>query len=129
MYIDSHKVDDEVVQHLTQEVEVRPYASVFEDLKKLNAEKKVLIDSYRYLLSKKIWLDPYKASLALFNCVDASNAIIKQSKKISWNFIYILGPIALAKSLKNPSELEGLRQCHLRDGAALVKHKDYINSH
>lgn len=29
--------------------------------------------------------------------------------------------IALPKALKNATELEGMRQCHLRDGAALVK--------
>ena len=30
------------------------------------------------------------------------------------------GPIALLKALKNPVEQEGMRQCHIRDGAAVV---------
>ena len=29
-------------------------------------------------------------------------------------------PVADAKSLKNDIELEGFRQCHIRDGVALV---------
>lgn len=29
-------------------------------------------------------------------------------------------PVADAKSLKNDTELEGFRQCHIRDGVALV---------
>jgi Xaa-Pro aminopeptidase len=29
-------------------------------------------------------------------------------------------PVADAKSIKNVTELEGFRQCHVRDGVALV---------
>jgi Xaa-Pro aminopeptidase len=29
-------------------------------------------------------------------------------------------PVADAKSIKNTVEIEGFRQCHIRDGAALV---------
>jgi len=102
LYIDNNKVDDGVHHHLTKEVEIRPYSAVFEDLKKLNLEK------------KKVWLDPNKASLALFNCVDSENAVVKSS------------PISLAKSLKNPAELEGLRQCHLRDAVALMTYLTWL---
>jgi Xaa-Pro aminopeptidase len=31
-------------------------------------------------------------------------------------------PIMLAKAIKNPTELEGFRQCHIRDAAALCKY-------
>jgi Xaa-Pro aminopeptidase len=34
----------------------------------------------------------------------------------------LLSPVADAKSVKNPTELEGMRQCHIRDGAALSKY-------
>jgi Xaa-Pro aminopeptidase len=47
--------------------------------------------------------------LALFNCLKPEFVLEKFS------------PITLAKSLKNPAELNGLRQCHLRDAAALVQ--------
>jgi Xaa-Pro aminopeptidase len=30
------------------------------------------------------------------------------------------GPIALLKALKNDVELEGMRNCHIRDGVAVV---------
>jgi Xaa-Pro aminopeptidase len=29
-------------------------------------------------------------------------------------------PVADAKSIKNETEIDGFRQCHIRDGAALV---------
>jgi Xaa-Pro aminopeptidase len=58
---------------------------------------------------KKLWLDPVKSSLAIFNLVDPENVIE--------NF----GPITFAKAIKNEAELQGLRECHLRDAAALVR--------
>lgn len=36
------------------------------------------------------------------------------------NVLTILSPVAEAKSIKNEAETEGFRQCHIRDGAALV---------
>jgi Xaa-Pro aminopeptidase len=30
------------------------------------------------------------------------------------------GPISLLKALKNDTELAGMRNCHIRDGAAVV---------
>ena len=43
------------------------------------------------------------------DCIQSGNAIEERS------------PIELAKALKNAVELEGLRQAHIRDAAALVK--------
>lgn len=37
------------------------------------------------------------------------------------NVLTILSPVAEAKSIKNEAETEGFRQCHIRDGAALVR--------
>lgn len=36
------------------------------------------------------------------------------------NAVITVSPIAEAKSIKNEVETEGFRQCHIRDGAALV---------
>lgn len=49
-----------------------------------------------------------KVNQALADCLDNVDTIEDDS------------PISLLKSLKNEVELEGLRQCHLRDAAALV---------
>ena len=35
-------------------------------------------------------------------------------------------PVADAKSIKNDIELNGFRQCHIRDGAALVGHYFFL---
>lgn len=54
------------------------------------------------------------------------------STKASWALSLILGgeekvdevrsPVGDAKAIKNKTELEGMRQCHIRDGAALSEY-------
>lgn len=40
----------------------------------------------------------------------------------SGNFVTKASPIEAAKAVKNQVEIEGFRQCHIRDGAALVRY-------
>ncbi|KAF3926035.1 hypothetical protein ABW20_dc0108527 [Dactylellina cionopaga] len=35
-------------------------------------------------------------------------------------------PVTVAKAIKNETELEGMRQCHIRDGVALIETKDHF---
>ena len=54
------------------------------------------------------------------------------STKASWALSLALGgedkvdemrsPVGDAKAIKNSTELEGMRQCHIRDGAALTEY-------
>ena len=54
------------------------------------------------------------------------------STKASWALSLVLGgeekvdevrsPVGDAKAIKNKTELEGMRQCHIRDGAALSEY-------
>ena len=38
------------------------------------------------------------------------------------NYVMALSPVADLKSIKNATELEGFRQSHIRDGAALARY-------
>lgn len=38
-------------------------------------------------------------------------------------------PIVLLKACKNASELQGMRACHLRDGAAVVEFLAWLDDH
>ncbi len=61
------------------------------------------------------------------------------SKKASWALKLALGgeklveeirsPIDDAKAVKNDTELEGVRQCHIRDGAALIEYFAWLEDH
>jgi hypothetical protein len=38
------------------------------------------------------------------------------------NYTIVPSPVANLKTIKNATEIEGFRQCHIRDGAALVRY-------
>lgn len=114
LYIDSSKVSSDVKSHLGDHVKIRPYDAISEDTRALG--KSVESES------------PGKE--------DRSSAKPKKkfmiSTKASWALSLDLGgeakvdevrsPIADAKAIKNKTELEGMRACHIRDGAALIEY-------
>lgn len=96
LYIDESKVDKAVSEHLTASgVSVKTYDSFFEDVEQVG-EGKYLITS--------------NASWALNSALGSRKAVEVKSL------------IADAKSVKNEVELEGMRACHIRDGAALTSY-------
>jgi len=112
LYVDSDKFSDEVKDHLGDTVQIRPYDAIFEDNSKLGEE----------LTSQSANGVPSKTPKKKFMI----------STKASWALILDLGgednvdevrsPVGDAKAIKNKTELEGMRQCHIRDGAALCEY-------
>ncbi|KTW27323.1 hypothetical protein T552_02307 [Pneumocystis carinii B80] len=97
LYIDDSKLDDHVREHLKC-VEIKPYDSVFKELATLKDE----IDGKKVVISDA-------ASWAVAIALGETNIEITRS------------PISEAKTIKNEKEIEGMRNCHVRDGVALVK--------
>ncbi|KAF3649569.1 putative homeobox-leucine zipper protein ATHB-40-like [Capsicum annuum] len=62
-----------------------------------------------------IWVDPGACCFALYLKLNADKVLLKQS------------PLALAKALKNPVEMEGLKNAHIRDGAAVVQYLVWLD--
>ncbi len=129
LYCDPAKVTAAVAEQLAgAQVTVRPYASVAEDLRAAAAA------------GRRVWADPAKVSLALFDAVeDASGDAAGRAKArrrgekkpaspssapaAAPRPLPVLegaSPIAMAKAIKNAAELEGMREAHLRDAAALA---------
>ncbi|KAI8374722.1 peptidase M24, structural domain-containing protein [Radiomyces spectabilis] len=98
LFIDPVKLSQEVKDHLGADVTVRPYTDVFSDLQAL-----------REKLSKKIIIDN-KTSLAIETAIGKD--LVLQDRSF----------VTDAKAVKNEAELKGMRDCHLRDGAALVSY-------
>ncbi|CAO3670247.1 unnamed protein product [Rhizopus microsporus] len=100
LYIDLDKLTDDVKEHLNAaQVTVEPYSKFFDNLAQLKpklGEKKLLVNN--------------KTSLAVEVAVGEENVIEKRSF------------ITDAKAIKTKEELDGMRACHLRDGAALVQY-------
>ncbi|KAI8141912.1 peptidase M24, structural domain-containing protein [Fennellomyces sp. T-0311] len=99
LYVEAAKITDEVREHLGDHVTLKPYAQVFEDLKTIGEK---LTASGQKLLTNN------KTSLAVEVAVGQVN--VQEERSF----------INDAKAIKNEAELKGMRDCHVRDGAALV---------
>lgn len=102
LFVNPQQVDDTVHTHLGEEVEFHPYDYFFTYLKELGAEVGLHKEA-QVLVGDK-------ASLAIVEAIGVDHIVISRS------------PIADFKSVKNETEIEGFRQCHIRDGAALVRY-------
>ncbi|KAF7291982.1 putative Xaa-Pro aminopeptidase P [Mycena indigotica] len=97
LFVNPEQLDDNARAALGGEIEVKSYDSFFSSL------KGIAVDGSTVLLGDK-------SSLAVAEAVGEGN------------YTLALSPIAEMKSIKNPTELEGFRQSHIRDGAALARY-------
>lgn len=100
--------------HLGDHVKIRPYDAIFEDSRALSESVRSELssdDDESSAKPKKKFLISTKASWAL--SVDLGG-----EAKVD----EVRSPIGDAKAIKNKTELEGMRACHVRDGAALIEY-------
>ncbi|KAI9061629.1 Creatinase/aminopeptidase [Trametes sanguinea] len=102
LFVNPAQLDSNVQDHLGAEVEVHPYDSFFSYLTHLGAELDAHKDS-KVLVSDK-------ASLAVAEAIGKDHVTVARS------------PVTDLKAIKNAVEIEGFRQSHIRDGAALVRY-------
>lgn len=118
LFVDKSKITGAIESHLTEAgVSIQPYEDAFKAVAELGSK------------GQKIWMDPTKVSFAMK--VAALEGASKQSggrkrarpsdQPSDGCVVLKSSPVSQAKGLKNPAELEGLREAHLRDGVALVK--------
>lgn len=97
LYVDADKINSDLASYFkANQVAIKPYNDVYEDLA-----------TYR---SISVCMDKNKANYRLFSAIDASNTIHSQKS-----------PIELCKAIKNETEIECLRNSHLKDGIAVTK--------
>ncbi|XP_044267997.1 xaa-Pro aminopeptidase 1 [Tribolium madens] len=99
VFLDPKQTTDEIKQHLTKEAgnnyEIKPYAEIVNYLKQ-NSTK---IEGF-------VWFSE-NASYALTSLIPSKSLLTE------------ITPIPLLKAVKNPTEIKGMRNAHLKDGAAL----------
>lgn len=114
IYIDKGKLDADTRAHLDKSgITVKPYEDIFADIKTLSDGQK----------------QPEAGS-------DAQPAQFAISNKASWalklafgegaNVEEVRSPICDAKAIKNATEVEGMKACHVRDGAALIEYFSWL---
>lgn len=95
LFIDGTKINSEVKAYLGKmEIEICPYDEVYAAVKKLNG---------------RVFL-PLSTNTAIAHGIERDNQVIGMS------------PVQELKAVKNATELEGMRKCHIRDGAALCEY-------
>ncbi|XP_054800899.1 aminopeptidase P2 isoform X1 [Prosopis cineraria] len=129
LFIDDSKVTEEVSDHLKKAgIELRKYDSILSEIESLAAK------------GVSLWLDTSSVNAAIVNAYKAACDKYyhiqgtKQKARIDGSSGNMNGPtavrkfspVSLAKAIKNESELEGMRNCHLRDAAALAEFWDWL---
>ncbi|OAY42282.1 aminopeptidase P2 isoform X2 [Manihot esculenta] len=127
LFVDNSKVTPEVLNHLKNAgVDLRPYDAILSEIESL-AER-----------GAELWLDTSSVNAAIVNTYksacdrhlenlgsenNSNTKAYNGSNGQSWgpSGVYKASPISLAKALKNPAELQGMRNSHLRDAAALAQ--------
>lgn len=68
----------------------------------------------------RIWVDPGVCNMAAQNAVRVADVAEEKGRPV--DIVYEDSPINMMKSVKNAVEIDGMRQCHLRDGAAVCQY-------
>lgn len=98
LYLEDRKLTDDTAAYLAGEnVTVKPYLSVYDDLRALPLQNKVLVDGA-------------KLNQSLYEAIPKSCTKINQ-----------MSPVFKLKAIKNEVELAGIRQAMLKDGVALTR--------
>jgi len=112
LYIDDRKLAENAKAHL-EGVDVRPYDSIFSDISSMvtnGSRPAAAINGSTDAPVKQKYLISTKASWALSRALGGDE-----------NVDEVRSPVGDAKAVKNNTEMEGMRQCHVRDGAALTE--------
>ncbi|KAF8886119.1 peptidase M24, structural domain-containing protein [Infundibulicybe gibba] len=106
LFIRDNQLEEAARARIAGAVDIAAYGSFFDYLKALPGALQLTEDS-TILLGDK-------ASLAVAEAVGQRKTLIARS------------PIADLKAIKNPTELEGFRQSHIRDGVALAQYFSWL---
>ncbi|KAM0952039.1 putative xaa-Pro aminopeptidase [Dioscorea sansibarensis] len=110
LFVDNNKVTDQVIDHLrTAGVELRPYEAILSELESLAAG------------GAKLWLDSSTVNAAVVSIYKSACNKNGRFGEKGLAGLYRASPVAIAKAVKNESELEGMCNSHLRDAAALTE--------
>ncbi|MFC2157807.1 aminopeptidase P family protein [Acidobacteriota bacterium] len=104
LFIDRSKLGDGPIDILKTDIEIRNYGQFEEELKNL-AEG-----------GRRIWLDQNSVSQWIVDSLEKKCDLLFKAE-----------PILMLKAIKNATEIEGMRNAHIRDGAAMVKFLSWLD--
>lgn len=110
LFIDSAKVSAEVIAHLGPDVRLAPYDGVEQEIDAL--DKSVAI----------VGLDRDTGSRWAYDRLSAGLGVGGRKVRVTAD------PCTALKACKHPTELQGVRDAHVRDGAALTRFLAWLSS-
>ncbi|KAL8635988.1 MAG: hypothetical protein Q9228_006571 [Teloschistes exilis] len=112
LYIDASKLSKDLIPHLGDSVKIRPYGAILDDAKAFGDSLEMVAptEGKPSMPKKKFWIST-KASWALSLSLGGEEKVEE-----------VRSPVGDAKAIKNATELEGMRACHIRDGASLSEY-------
>ncbi|KAI0382662.1 aminopeptidase-like protein [Hypomontagnella monticulosa] len=114
LYVNSSKINAEQQSYLEENgVTVRPYKEIFSDASMLRESAEVKENGETK--ENKKFLISNRASWALKRALGGDDMVDE-----------IRSPVGDSKAVKNETELEGMRACHIRDGAALTAYFSWL---
>lgn len=103
LYIDENKLTDEMKANLAKDnISLRPYNAVYEDVKELSADSTILVD-------------PSRLNYALYNNLPKEAKVIEK-----------VNPTVLMKAMKNDTEIKNIKNAHVKDGVAVTKFMHWL---
>ncbi|KAM7520230.1 hypothetical protein LguiB_019192 [Lonicera macranthoides] len=135
-YVDKRKLSPAVNTYMEEKgIEVRDYGAVSSDVVLLtsdqltpssshdgtdtNPSKSGVIANGTHNANESscnfIWIDPRSCCFALYSKLNPDQVLLQSS------------PLALAKAIKNTVEMDGLKNAHIRDGAAVVQYLVWLD--
>lgn len=116
IYVDKEKLDAEASSYLEENgVAIKPYKDIFADIKSLS--------------EKPGQLDPGPACQPPHFAISTKASwALKLAFKRGANVEVTRSPICDAKAVKNATETEGMRACHIRDGVALIEFFSWLEN-
>ena len=120
LFIDAAKVTSEISAHLGSGVQLRPYEDVCSYVKEIVRQG-----------NGPVLMDPCRVNWGVYLAAEEdepSSPEEKAASSMAVKVVDMVSPITLKKSLKNDSELAGIRACHIRDGVALTAFLHWLES-
>ncbi|KAF5100670.1 hypothetical protein D0Z00_001182 [Geotrichum galactomycetum] len=117
LYIDKVKITKEVLKYFGKDVQVKPYEDVFSDARQISLSVLGFNAKARSLAERKKVLVSTGISWALYDALGGKT-----------NVAIIPSPVELSKSIKNPAELRGAKNCQIKDGVALIRYFAWLEN-
>lgn len=105
LYINEDKLTEEVKEHLeTNDIIVKSYDEIYDHLKEIPGKSNLIFD-------------PKTVNLAVINSINSNVRLVKTDSII-----------AKQKAVKNSTELEHMRNAFIKDGVAMVKFLNWVET-